>query len=158
MKKSVFFAAMLGVIAVSNVCADASFGIFGVTVKSSNPVFSKALIQHTVDAATAFGIQRNLTIEAIDGVELSTHMFDEKALTPVEREVWLQSTLPPIQPIYIMVTGVFGGGCLAIPTWSLPLAKKGDKPKPTGVTDMRCAKTEDGFVRLKKVYGIAATI
>lgn len=161
MKKHLMLATILTLVSASFTEAaaldESRFGIFGVTVKGDSPVFSKALVRHAADAASAFGIRRHHTIEAIDGIVLTTRMFDSAVLTPAEREVWAKDSLPPIQPVYIQVTGVFGGGCLAAPTWSLP-GKAYEKPKPVGITNMRCAKTAEGFTRLKKVYGVVVAM
>lgn len=132
------------------------FALFGVEVKGDNQLLTKKLVMAASDAATAFGIQKQHTVEAVDGLALS-RQFDKDAMNAAEHEHWVKSSLPPTQQSYILVTGVFGGGCVAIPTWSMP-ANKGAASHPVGITNMRCEKTDTGFHRLLKVAAVAMDI
>lgn len=142
--------------AVGAAIAKDKIDVFGVSIKGGSPLLTKHLVQAASDAASAFGIQKRHTIEVIDGMLLE-QKFDERALLPHEREVWERASLPPTQKYYVLVTGVFGGGCVAVPTWSFP-SKQNAKRSPVGVTRMRCAMSEVGYARLIKVAAVAMAI
>jgi hypothetical protein len=129
---------------------------FGVTVKGENAILTTRAVQAVSAAADAYGIQRHHVVEAIDGLVLS-RKFDQNALTEAEKAAYSKGNASQLQQTYILVTGVFGGGCVASPVWSIP-ATKTEKSTPIGVTNVRCAKTDDGFQRLLKVATVAMEI
>lgn len=136
---------------------DKRTGVFGVTVKGRSPILTRKLVQAASDAASAYGIQKQHTIEAMDGIELGK-LFDSEAMNEAEK-AYVRRSQPsdPLQPTYIVVKGFLGGGCIAAPTYEL-LARDRNSPQPVGVTNMRCAKSEEGFARLMKVALVAMAI
>lgn len=131
--------------------------IFGVVVRGSDAVLTKKVVQAASSAAVAYGITMEHQIEAISGHDLS-RQFDTKAFTEAEKLAFAIGYRANTEPMYIVVKGAFGGGCIGIPTWSLPLALKGHKSVPVSVTNVRCSKSDEGFARLMKVAVVAMAI
>lgn len=131
-------------------------GVFGVAVKGQSPILTRKLVQAASDAAVAYGIQKHHTIEALEGIELAKQ-FDSAAMNEAEKAYSRRNQTSDLQPIYIVVTGVFGGGCISVPTYEL-FARGGKLPQPESITNMRCAKSEEDFARLKKVVLVAMAI
>lgn len=140
------------------------FGIFGVTIDRPNDILTKPVVSAASSTASAFGLQKHHRISAVPGTWLAA-IFDESQLSQSELQEYQQrkNTLctntagkhvacaTEIQAAYVIVTGVFGGGCIGAPSWSLPFVKN-SKPKAVGVTDFRCAKTDAAFRRLLATY------
>ncbi|QOX81038.1 hypothetical protein FY034_18855 (plasmid) [Trichlorobacter lovleyi] len=173
--KTVIMTVLLCVVILTSVTGYAQpakeneYGIFGVTIKKTDKILTKKVVRAASDAAEAFGIQKRHTISVVPGDHLVS-IFNPKLLTETERKEYVKNrdmvcrdqggkyiACPSrVQPSYILVKGVFDNGCIATPTWSLPTwsdpaRKHPVKPKPDGVTNMHCSKSEEEFQRILHV-------
>jgi hypothetical protein len=120
------------------------------------------VIEAAATAADAFGLHRHYRIRAVRAAVFAAS-FDPDLFNTTERKEYDEDRRMhcadehgPIAclfgrpDVYVEICSeVSGGGCIAEPTVNVP-ATRNDKPVPTGVTNMRCGKTEEEFERIAR--------
>jgi hypothetical protein len=161
--------ALIGASAFAQNTIENDFGIFGVKVNGTHKVLTRKLVEAASSEAANFGVPLQHTVSVLPMRFLNV-ILDEKQMTADELkkheanksntcvgdEGRVMSCTPGGPENAVIVTGVFGGGCIAKPVYPAPALNKKEKPggeSAIGITDLRCGKTEAEFRRLLRVYG-----